>query len=127
MAVLGNLEQVNFFRMDDIFSVGVVRIVRDHPVNSFGKSSSAHSRGWYVPQSRDIMHNANDSLRCCNVKLCVSMKFQPYVKKPMKKQFFFRNPLFKRLYMNPGIVLDLYTLFYRLIYNFRNNQYDRIG
>ena len=24
---------------------------------------SAHSRGWYVPQSRTIMHNANDSLR----------------------------------------------------------------
>ena len=51
------------------------------PVNSFSKSSSAHSRGWYVPQSRAIIHNMNDSLRCCNVKLCVSVKYQPYVKK----------------------------------------------
>ena len=51
------------------------------PVNSFGKSSSAHSRGWYVPQSRAIMHNANDSLLCCNVKLFVSVKFQSYVEK----------------------------------------------
>ena len=48
-------------------------------VNSFGKSSSAHSRGWYVPQSRA------DSLRCCNVKLCVSLKFQPYVNKFKRK------------------------------------------
>ena len=44
-------------------------------------SSSAHSWGWYVPQSTAIMHNANDSLHFCNVKLCVSVKFQPYVKK----------------------------------------------
>ena len=59
-----------------------IRADRQRPplVNSFGKSSSAHSRGWHVPQSRAIIHNANDSLRRCNVKLCVSVKFQPYVK-----------------------------------------------
>ena len=58
------------------------------PVNSFGKGTSAHIRGWYVPQSRSIMHNANDSLplRCCNVKLSVSVKFQPYVKKYIYKK-----------------------------------------
>ena len=33
-----------------------------------------------------IMHNANDSLWCCNVKLCVSVKFQPYVKKKRRKK-----------------------------------------
>ena len=31
------------------------------------------------PKSRATMHNANDS-RCCNVKLYVYVKFQPYVK-----------------------------------------------
>ena len=41
-----------------------------------GKSSSEHSRRWDVPQSMAIMHNANDSLRCCNMKLCVSVEFQ---------------------------------------------------
>ena len=30
-------------------------------------------------QSRAIIHNANDSLLCCNVKLCVYVKFQLYV------------------------------------------------
>ena len=64
--------------------VGVVRIVRDPPVNFFGKSSSAHRRGRYVPQSSAIMHNANDSLQCCNVKLCVHVKLHPYVKKAQK-------------------------------------------
>ena len=49
------------------------------PVNSFGKTSSTHSLGWYVPQSRAILHNSNDSLRCCNVKFCVSVKFKPYM------------------------------------------------
>ena len=71
--------------------VGIVRIFRDPPVNSFGKSSSAHSRGWYVPQNRAIMHNANDSLRCCNVKLCVSVKFQSYVKKNNINNFLFHS------------------------------------
>ena len=45
------------------------------PVNSFGKSLSIHSRCWYVPESRTIMNNTNDSMRFCNVKLCVSVKF----------------------------------------------------
>ena len=54
---------------------------RSPRLNSFGKSSSAHTRGRYVPQSRATMLISNDTLRCCNVKLCVSLKFQPYVKK----------------------------------------------
>ena len=33
------------------------------------------SRDWYVPQNMAIMHTVTDSLRFCNVKLCVSVKF----------------------------------------------------
>ena len=45
----------------------------------------AHSRGWYMPQGRAIMHNANGSQRSCNLELCMSVKFQPYLEE--KKNF----------------------------------------
>ena len=53
---------------------GCADFYKSPTVNSFDKN--AHSWGWNVPQSRDVMLNANDSLRYCNVKLCVSVKFQ---------------------------------------------------
>ena len=46
------------------------------PGELFRQEFECTQPGWYVPQSRAIIHNANDSLRCCNVKLCVSVKIQ---------------------------------------------------
>ena len=48
------------------------------PVNSIGNISSAQRRGWHVPKNKDTMHNANNSLWCCNVTLCLSAKVHPY-------------------------------------------------
>ena len=45
--------------------VGVVRIVGDPPGELLRKSSSAHSRCWYVPQSKAIMHIILDIGKKC--------------------------------------------------------------
>ena len=72
-------------------------------------SACTQSRGWYVPHSRAIMHNANDSHRCCNVKLCVSVKLQINIQTNKLTNYIFLMNRFWELFCYCHCCWDLST------------------